>query len=41
MKNNKISNIAHERVDNASFALDNHKSWSCNKDLIDGLLSDN
>jgi len=26
---------------NASFALDNHKSWSCNRDLIDGLLSDN
>ena len=26
---------------NASFALDNYKSWSCNRDLIDGLLSDN
>ncbi len=28
-------------LNNASFALDNHKSWSCNRDLIDGLLSDN
>ena len=36
-----LQNSLAKYVVNASFALENHKSWSCNRDLIDGLLSDN